>query len=285
LVAVGTLIEIIFTSEADLLGRVSGSSGSAHCYGLGSVSVWCVSSSLTHGFLVSRIVSVGVLAAVLSGYRPRWTCIPHWYITFSMASSIVVPSGGEEVAKIATLLLVPICLGDTRVWQWGNPSIPVRPNWRGAALAAHLVIRLQTCIIYAAAVTSKLTDVAWLRGTAMYFVAYEPQYGFPSSIRALLSPLVNSYWFVAPLTWLVIGTEIAIAITILGTLKMRLVAVALGACLHVAIGLLLGLPSFALVMIGLLIIAAGGRFSEVRSKDPVAAGRNSDIVGRLVEEN
>ena len=67
---------------------------------------------------------------------PRWTCVPHWYVAFSLADSITQPDGGDAVAAIATMLFIPMLLGDDRVWQWSRPAGPLAPFARGSAHAA-----------------------------------------------------------------------------------------------------------------------------------------------------
>ncbi|MFI9379824.1 hypothetical protein [Kutzneria sp. NPDC052558] len=252
------LLSIVFTPDSALLGTTSGLPAAGSCDGLGSLSLWCHSNALPGGALTARSLSICVLVVAMSGYRPRWTCIPQWYVTFSVGSSIFTELGVDSAAKAMTLLLIPICLGDRRVWQWQRPADPVSPGWRGAAFASHLVIRLQVFIIYATAVVSKLTDSSWQHGVAMYFVANDPTYGFPPSLRALLDPLLSTYWLVAALSWSVVAIQGVIAVTIIGTRRMRLIALCCSTALHLAIGVLMSLPTFSLAMIGLVLAAYGG---------------------------
>jgi antimicrobial peptide system SdpB family protein len=269
---------LLFTSDAELFVGESGSFAAARCNGIESISLWCAGDSVTGGFLVSRVLAVGILVVVISGYRPRWTCVPHWYVTFSLGSSILAQEGGDAAAKAATLLLIPICLGDTSVWQWARrPMAAVSPAWRGSAFAAHLMIRLQTCAIYATAAISKLADPAWAHGVAIYSVAYDPAHGFPPGLRRALAGFLGSFGFVATLSWLVIGVELAIALGIVGPRKTRLVSFVLAVGLHVSIGLLMGLPSFALAVIGLVSIAYGGGVHSIRP-------RAADVDGSTTSE-
>jgi antimicrobial peptide system SdpB family protein len=270
LLALATLVEIVCTPDSDLF--ISGEifRDSAYCGGLRAISLWCVDSFATHSYLAARAVSICVLVLVLTGYRPRWTCVPHWYVTFSLASSVVAESGGDAAAKIITLLLLPALLRDDRDWQWSRPTVPLPPRWRGGALAAQLVIRLQVFVVYVVAATSKLRDEAWRQGSALYYIAYDPVHGFPPSLLRLLAPAVDSYGAVAALSWSTIGVEAVIALTILGPRKARWVALSFGISLHAAIGVLMGLGTFAFVMIGLLTVAFGGRFAPDRLTGPEA---------------
>jgi antimicrobial peptide system SdpB family protein len=258
IVAVATMIELAFTSNAALFGDAGDFTGSAHCAGVGAASIWCVSVATTHGFALGKILSIMVLVTAASGYRPRWTCIPHWYVAFSLESAIVVSDGGDGAASIAALLLIPICLGDIRNWQWRRPTELPPPAWRGTAMAGQLVLRVQVAVIYATAAVSKLNDFTWRHGYAMYFVAFDPIHGLPPPARAALSFFLGSYWSVAALSWSVIVVQILIAVAVLGSVRFRLVALFLVTGLHVAIAVLLSLPSFGLTMIGLAAIALSG---------------------------
>jgi antimicrobial peptide system SdpB family protein len=282
ILAAASLAEIVLTPDGALTGSAATFRADGYCAGVRAVSLWCVSDAATHSFLFSRIVAVVVLAAVLVGYRPALTCVPHWYVAFSLGSSMLTPSGGDAAAQVATLLLIPLCLGDPRRWQWMRPADPVAPRWRGSALAAHWAIRLQVLVIYGTSAFSKLVDPAWRQGAALYFVAYDPVHGFPPALRDTLAPVLGSYWAVAALSWSVIVVEALIAVLVVGTRRTRLVALMLGAGLHTAIALLMGLPSFALVMIAMLVTAYGGRFVATDPPPPTTAV--ADPIGAVPKE-
>jgi antimicrobial peptide system SdpB family protein len=128
------------------------------------------------------------LGLVATGFAPRWLCIPHWYVSFSIASTMPLINGGEQVAEILTALLIPMCLGDTRWWHWAKPTA-ISPVWRGSAYAAHVVLRIQVVIIYAEAALSKLAHPAWRHGTAVPILLNDPANGLPFAVR----PVANEY--------------------------------------------------------------------------------------------
>nr|WP_255360889.1 sporulation-delaying protein SdpB family protein [Kutzneria sp. 744] len=259
MVAVATLSEVVFTSDSGLFGSVVPADvNGLRCDAIRSISLWCVSAASTHGILLARLASIGVLLLVISGYRPRWTCIPHWYISFSLFSVLPVPNGGDGAAEIAALLLIPICLGDVREWMWRSPRSLPSPAWRGAAFAAHMLVRLQLVIVYVSAAVSKIIDPAWRQGVAMYYVFHDPWFGIPEKSWSALTVLLASHTVVAAFTWSVIALQLTIAVTVVGSRRMRQAALVLGVCLHLAIMLLMGLPSFGLIMIGLLVVGYGG---------------------------
>jgi antimicrobial peptide system SdpB family protein len=281
LLALATLSSVVFTPDTVLFSNAVSRSEGIACGGVRSASLWCLSHELTGTFLFARIVTITVLILAASGYRPKWTCVPHWYVTFSLTASMAAINGGDNAAVIATMLTVPLCLGDGRTWQWTRPSRPLAASWRGRSFATHLVIRLQVCFIYLMAAGSKVFDPAWGDGTAMYFVLHDPQFGLPASVAGSLAPLVDSRWLIGLLTWSVIAVQLVIAVAVLGRRRHRVVAVVLVASLHVAIIALMGLASFGTIMIALALIALGGRSRATphpQEETVVAAARERQLV-------
>lgn len=266
LLALATLSSVVFTSDAELFSDATAASGGIRCDGLRSLSLWCLNSDLTGTYTLARILTLTVLILVATGYRPKWTCIPHWYVTFSLAASMSATNGGDSAAVIATMLLVPLCLGDGRRWQWSRPSRPLPARWRGRSYAAQLVIRLQLVVIYLSAAGSKLLDPAWRDGSAMYFALHDPYSGLPASVLDSVAPLLDSRWLVGLVTWAVIATQVVIAVTVLGRRRERMLAVVLVAGLHLGIIVLMGLTSFGIIMIGFALLALGGRSHHTRKE-------------------
>jgi antimicrobial peptide system SdpB family protein len=107
----------------------------AVCSGVSMLSLWCVTGAGALSHSADRIVAITVLGVVVLGFRPRWLCVPHWYVAFSLAVDMTFINGGEQVAQILAGLLIPVCLGDRRRWQWARPTEPMSPAWRGSACA------------------------------------------------------------------------------------------------------------------------------------------------------
>jgi antimicrobial peptide system SdpB family protein len=256
LLALGQLVTLSAASGPVLFARTP-QAPDIHCSGLRSASLWCQLGTGPSALLTGQVIAGAVLAAVLAGYRPRWTCVPHCYVAFSLHASLAFPNGGEYAAQIATLLLVPICLGDRRTWQWEAPG-PVLPGWRGAAQAAHLAIRCQLLIVYFWAATAKLEHPSWRHGTALRAIADDPLYGAAPWLRQLLRVPLASGPFVAALGWAVMATELAIAGSMLGRVRVRRYGLAAAVALHLGIAVSMGLPSFSVVMIGFVVLGSAG---------------------------
>ncbi len=267
LLAAAEFLVLLCTSDSALFPGLSGPAAGVRCDGVRALSMWCVAGHTDTTLVVCRVLALAVLGLTASGFRPRWTCVPHWYVTFSISVSVVTANGGDAAAQIGTLLLVPMCLGDHRTWQWHRPAGALSPGWRGSARAAGLVVRLQVCLIYLVAATSKLLDPAWRDGRALYLAATDPVFGLPQAIQQSLGPLFGPSWPMAVLSWGVIAVESAIGVAMFLGRTARAVALTLGSGLHVAIAVVLGIPSFSAIMIALLLIAYAGPRTEERTAE------------------
>lgn len=260
--AVATLTVILFTPDSALFAYTPAYPTGVDCGGVRGLSLWCAVGSSGGALTLNRGLAVAVLIVTAAGWRPRWTCLPHWYVTFSLAVSMTLPNGGDLVAQILTLLLVPMCLADDRHWQWRRPPAPLTPAWRGAAYAAALTVRIQTAIIYSVAAATKVVESTWRHGTAVYSVLHDSNYGLPPVVLHHVGGLVGTVPIVAAVTWAVPLLEVGIAVAVLGTMRMRRVGLMLAVLLHGAIILVMGLFSFGLIMITLLLVVCADAGTE-----------------------
>ncbi|MFE0458745.1 sporulation-delaying protein SdpB family protein [Kitasatospora sp. NPDC058965] len=263
--AIAELITITFTPDHDLFTYQPGLSDGMRCYGAHDLSLWCIAGPSPAGLLGSRLAAIAVLVLVIAGYRPQWTCVPHWFVTWSLTVSMTMPSGAEEAAFAGTMLLMPFLLGDRRPWHWTRPREPLAPVWSGSSYAAWWAIRCQIAIIYLTASISKLYTAQWRGGHAMYTVLVDPFYGLPPAIRHAVGPLLSSEFAIRLLTWSVLAIELAIAAGALSPRRIRKKAFYLAVLLHVGIMAAMGLVSFGLVMIGLVLTLLVGDHNALAS--------------------
>jgi antimicrobial peptide system SdpB family protein len=228
--------------------------GGVRCEDFRAAASWCLTGTTGAGGSVSLVLALVVLGAVVTGFSPRWTCVPHWYVVFSFVAASPTANGGDRIGQITTMLLVPLCLGDDRTWHWVRPRAAMAPGWRGSAFAALWVLRLQVFVVYAHAVVSKLNDHWWRHGGALLLVAHDPEFGFPRGVRELLDDVAGAYWPVALLSWPVVAAQAVVAVFVLSmSAKARLLALVLGIALHVAIAVFMSLVVFGMIMIALLV--------------------------------
>ena len=194
----------------------------------------------------AKIVAVIVLLLVISGWRPRLTALPHWWVSYSFAASAAVIDGGDVVAATVTLLLLPVAFTDLRPWHWRG----VGDGGVAASVAAQtglLLVRFQVSVIYLFAAVLKLRTEEWANGTALYYWWTHPKFGTWGPLRAL-TELVGPTRFVVPATWGVLVLELCLAFALFAPVRLRSRLLPVALLFHVGIALLHGLPSFALTM-------------------------------------
>lgn len=209
------------------------------------------------GGQVARWCAVLILLVVASGWRPRFTAIPHWYVSWSLLSNATVPDGGDQLTAILTLLLVPVALTDGRRWHWQRPPDPDNGTvgtGRVIAGAALLLIQVQVAVVYFQSSVAKLGVREWSDGTAMFYFLRHPLFGSPPWLRPLTDALTGSPVGVAVVTWAPLVVEFAVAVAILLGPRAKRVLLVTGIAFHGVIAVTMGLVSFALAMSGALLL-------------------------------
>jgi sporulation delaying protein B len=201
---------------------------------------------------VAKLVAIGVLLLVIVGWRPRLTAIPHWWISYSFAASASIIDGGDQVAATLSLLLIPVALTDSRLWQWGPPghggttaSIAAQTSW--------MLIRAQVAVIYLFAAVLKFPTPEWSNGTALYYWWTHPKFGTDGLLRPI-TDWIGRTVLVVPLTWGVLALELCLAAALLASPRFRTRLLPVAIVFHVGIALSHGLISFALIMSGALVL-------------------------------
>jgi antimicrobial peptide system SdpB family protein len=256
LLALGTAITLLANETSLLFRPGSGVPDFPQCAGIRQIGTFCVAPP--QHLELTRWLAVAVLLLVASGWRPRFTALPHWWITFSLQANAVVIDGGDQISSILTLLLLPVALTDERRWHWQNAS----PRWAAAPArtAARVVagiwliaVRLQVAGVYFHAAVGKLPVAEWADGTALYYWFSDPVFGAPG----WLQPVVNAVLHVpavALLTWSILVLELALAVGLLLPKGQRRVLLIAGITFHGGIALIHGLASFAMAMTAALIL-------------------------------
>ena len=278
LLAIAELTVLAASPESLLFGSTPSSPPDQLCSGIGAVTLWCAGSSQPN---VAQLAALMILGAVIAGLWPRWLCIPHWYVAFSMATRMVVLNGGDEIAQILTLLLIPACLGDNRWCHWTRPDRPMLPVWHGSSFAASLLLRCQAAIVYFDAALSKLGFSAWRSGHAVPILLNDPQFGLPPQVRGIAERVLAPGAVGTAVTWSVLVIECSIGASMLLGVRARRTGLVLGVCLHVSIIIAMGLFSFGLSMVALLTAVSDCGFrtgspaalSPAPPAEPGGAGR------------
>src|SRR5437588_12362569 len=68
------------------------------CVGAGRLSFFCLIPR--EDLALGQAIAATILLVVASGWRPRLTGVPHWWISYSFAVSATIPDGGDQVIQI-----------------------------------------------------------------------------------------------------------------------------------------------------------------------------------------
>lgn len=253
LLAAAALFTWLANPVAYLFRGPTGGPSTAVCEGVGRYGLFCQPFELE----LARWVAIGGLVLVLSGWRPRWTGILHWWITVSLQCNATLVDGGESVASVLTLLLVPLTLTDGRKNHWHAPTaFGGAPRYRArlVALVASTLIVVQVCGIYAHAAIGKFSVDQWTNGTALYYWLSDGLFRAPDWVRPMVSLALEQGSVATLMTWSVLGLEFALGASLWMTPRARRTAFVLGCGLHLGIFFLQGIASFSMTMLGALVM-------------------------------
>lgn len=209
---------------------------------------------------LARWACIVVLLLVVVGWRPRWTALLHWWITWSLAGSSVLIDGGEQVATVLTFLMLPLALTDPRRWHWERYTTPAEGatvGWHAQhvlALASALLMRLQVAAIYFEAAVAKVAVPEWKNGTALYYWFSDPGFGMPDWLEPLLRPVMTNSLGVTVATWSVIVLEATLFLGLTMERRWRRLLLPVALLFHLAIVFVHGLAIFFLSMMAALLV-------------------------------
>lgn len=253
LIALSTLLTLIFNSSEILF--LTGLENELFLLqdNVDYINIYTWFNSFSYG----KMFSIIVLLFVILGLYPRITCVFHWLVTYSFTITSTCTDGGDQVASIITLLLIPICLVNTRSSHWKSQKNEFNYYKNSIAFIFTLLILLQIFIIYFFASTGKFQSEVWQNGTAFYYYSTLPQMGLSEGfIFDIFNFIIKSPIILTLSTWSILILELFIAIGILIKNKiLRKYVYFLGFLLHISIILFYGILSFSLTMIACLFFA------------------------------
>jgi antimicrobial peptide system SdpB family protein len=254
LIALGNLITVLFTSSDFLFRPVAGLGSYPLCTHADRAGLFC---AMRGDLDAARVVAVVVLVAVIVGFAPQITSLLHVWVAFSISSSISIPEGGDQIATIMALLLVPVCLTDPRWNHWSpaRPGLRARPWRTGFAVIFVVAIKLQLCVLYFYSGAGKLFVTEWAEGTALYYIV-QGFFGASGLPRLVLTEVAGTSLGAAALTWGTMLLELGLAAILLTRGRLRLVLALAGVTLHLGIIVAIGLWSFQITMLGGLLLLA-----------------------------
>ena len=205
-----------------------------------------------------RRVAIFLLLVVASGWMPRITGGLHWWLTASFFLSASTIDGGDHLAGVLTLILVPLALTDPRSWHWQEPPVVQESfGWQVRALlgwSSLIVVRIQMAGVYLHTFVAKTAVDEWADGTALYYWFTDHNFGLPPFLMFFVEPLLLNGATVVALTWGSIFVEILLFLGIAASERVRVWLLGLGLTFHGMIAVGIGLWSFSTTMFGGLIL-------------------------------
>lgn len=199
---------------------------------------------------IAEIICILILVFVVTGFYPFITGILHWWVTFSFNGASAIVDGGEQIALVLTLLLIPVTLLDNRRNHFYIPNLKI-PSWKkiiGNAVIK-ILIPLQMSILYLHAAVEKIYKVEeWRNGTAVYYFSNDPIFG------SMFLSKISETILAIPITWSVIALELVLAGCFFMSYPNRKYFFYLAFLFHLMIAFNFGLISFLTSMLGGLII-------------------------------
>ena len=256
LLAASTLATLAASPTSSLFLPVADRPDYPVCDGVARFGLFCLASQHLDA---GRVIAIALMVPVILGFFPRVLGAVHWWIAYSFQANATMVDGGDQIAAILALLLLPATFTDPRWNHWaaersGAERLPARLlAWSG-----HLAVRVQVAIIYFHACVSKFRVPEWLDGTAIYYWSTDPHFGASGLVRTVLKPVVESK-AVALIAWTVLAIELGLAIAIFMPAWGRRAMLWPGLLLHAGIAAVHGLLSFSLVMAAALLIHTGWR--------------------------
>jgi antimicrobial peptide system SdpB family protein len=276
-------LSVIAFTPYDALMQTVGDRDGPNCEGLRVASAYCfITPGSMPGWVATSVIAI-VLLLVVAGVAPTWTALPHAWASFSIASTISLPDGGDQAAAVFSILLIAASVGDDRRWAWSQTVSPVSSTRRQVSLAGLMCMRVQVAAIYLNAAIAKLFETDWTNGTAEFYILRDPFFGASGPIGDLMRGLSDSAVVTVGMTWGAIVVELCIAVLILCGPTSRSIAFGLSIALHGAIIATIGLWSFGLVMIAAVGIAATPVTAQERARTVVASVRGRRLAARLGE--
>lgn len=258
LLAVSLAATLATTSSVDLF--VAGGYRNV-CGGENRWLSFCVLGPGTENLVVCAALMVCI--AVVSGKFAAITGVLHAYFAFSFSRQGQGGDGGDVIASNLAFILLPLCFAHQDYCSWAPSQVPLHSANRDLIAAASLLLaKAQMALVYFDAALSKTMVQEWRDGTAMFYVLSHPTFGG-------IDPLVGVGRLIASdaivlVSWAVVAFEFALAFLWLSTRRKRAVLTAFAMAFHVAIALLHGLPSFALAMMGGLVLYGLVPLNEAR---------------------
>jgi antimicrobial peptide system SdpB family protein len=203
--------------------------------------------------VVMQVLALLILIVIISGYYLQVTSLLHFWISASLYVLNPVRVGGDNINMMLTLLLIPVCLFDSRKNHWNTPAEYNKFNQLIQNIFL-FIIKLQVAFIYFDSLFDKLHVKEWLNGMMINYWFTHHFFGLHSKLITLVAPLLGSIPFLLFIAW---GTMLFEAVLVMGLIipqRFKLTLLKLGIIFHLSIMLVHGFASFFFAMSAALFL-------------------------------
>lgn len=218
---------------------------------------------------IMQLLAITILCFVISGYFMRITSVLHWWIAVSFMLSSSLLDGGDQIAAILSLLIIPICLTDPRKNHW-DVSVKREAPANIIAIMAIWLIRVQVAIIYLDAATGKFPVTEWANGTALYYWLNHSVFGIQNYYAPLLNTILSNSLLEPMLTYSVLILELILFASFFAPIRLRKKILPVALSFHLFIILFHGIFSFFFSISSGLLLYLYPTYKDLKFKDSVS---------------
>jgi antimicrobial peptide system SdpB family protein len=196
-----------------------------------------------------------VLFLVISGFFTKFTSILHFWVVLSFAKGAAIVEGGDQLAAILSLLILPIAILDKRKNHWFNhEQNQYNVFSEYFAFSCIVICKLQMSVVYFDAAIQKMKVKEWIDGTAVYYWFNDSTFGAVGIWHYLFNFLFTSPITTPLIAWSVILFELVLGCGLFMSEKFKPKLFVLAVLFHLFIIFIHGLFSFFFSMLAGLIL-------------------------------
>ncbi len=200
----------------------------------------------------AKVVILVILAAVATGLVPQVTGVLHFWAEFSLHNYMIIYNGGDDLAYILSMFLLPVCLTDPRLNTWRRKEIG--PSQRNiVSNICLLFIWIQAMAMYTDASIAKMFKPQWQNGTAVYYYTSHYRLGAVDWLKSIeetftLTPVVGFF------TWFVLAFELVLVAAVFYSSKWKRRLIIPAMIFHFLFLINFGLITFYISILALLML-------------------------------
>lgn len=220
------------------------------------INIFCLGSSYS-SVPNCKFLALILLVLVIIGYLPQITCFLHAWVAYSIFYGVPIIEGGDQIAAIITLMLIPVCIYEKRLNHWSHKNILTYKTNKYLDYffyCCFCLIQFQIALLYLHAGIGKCVKPYWYNGSILYYWINDPMFGATEPLLDMFNFFFRSSIVTFGLTWAVLSLEFLLGASLLMNERQKRILLICGLTFHIFIFLIHGLGSFGLTMAACLLI-------------------------------